>query len=382
MGPILLLDKSGIQSMPRNVCSTMSRYYFLNIPPVLVLEIRADLQKKKQGGSSFVKSLADKLAVGHSVINVDHEDLRAANLRGTYIEMRGRPVVEAETFNTSMGPASLVSETDNHEQLLRFRTEHASPSDERAASEWRSLLKSIDLEKLKRDFKVNNNLPRVRTVHELGTLVDSVLFQTDQNQVLEICMADAPLDDESKTLIRNRWSACKVKEVSFFAPYTFFCFRVRMLFHVGLSNDLISTLPTNTVDLIYLYYAPFCNVFSSNDGFHKLLAPLVLRPDQAFVNTTELRRDLESISYVWQTLSNEEQRLWREHFGQWPVRNPNSFTYRMWLRLMRPPRRNRPRQQTAEAKARMNDDARRAMQSFREIQDQMRQRHRASQVVK
>ena len=54
------------------------------------------------------------------------------------------------------------------------------------------------------------------------------------------------------------WDEQKAANLWTFAPYAFFCFRIRMLFHIGLVNGLITTRASNTADLLYLYYVPFC----------------------------------------------------------------------------------------------------------------------------
>ena len=45
MGPIIILDKSALQSLSYDEIYTLNRHYFLNITPVLIIEILADLKK-------------------------------------------------------------------------------------------------------------------------------------------------------------------------------------------------------------------------------------------------------------------------------------------------------------------------------------------------
>lgn len=89
-----------------------------------------------------------------------------------------------------------------------------------------------------------------------------------------------------------------------FVPYAYHILRVNMLFHIGLQHDLISTRPTNTVDLEYLYYLPFCQIFTSNDKLHLNLAPLLIRKDQYFIN---LKQDLKTINEQLAQMSEEER---------------------------------------------------------------------------
>ena len=54
--------------------------------------------------------------------------------------------------------------------------------------------------------------------------------------------------------------------------------------------------PSDQIDLAYLYYLPFCAVFSSRDNFHVQVAPLFLRPTQQFVHGDALKADLKKLN--------------------------------------------------------------------------------------
>jgi hypothetical protein len=335
MGLPLLLDKSGIQTLPQRLLSPLSRYYLLVVPPVLVSEILGNLLKTRQGGKEWMRILADKIQSTQFFVNVDHRDLRVASLRGKTVTMDGRPIVESQEFDTSLGKAELISETEDHMRLLRWRFEKLTELDEQSAKEWKQTIASVNLEKIKEHFKLATpEMPRVKSFAELGNAVDLLLRFTDQRVALHMCLADAQLEDDLRKEVYSRWENDRTQNLSSFAPYAFHCFRIRMLFYVGLANDLVSTRSSNTADILYLYYVPFCNVFSSNDNLHESFAPLVLRPDQYFIRSDFLRSDFEAIEMFWEHLSLEQKRMWLDRFGQWPPRNVGSFTYRMWTRKM------------------------------------------------
>lgn len=376
MGPPILLDKSGIQSLPQKLLFSLSRYYLLVIPPILVAEILGDLLKTRQGGVEWMRMLSDKIGTSNPFVNMDHRELRLKSLLGKEVVMDGRPVVEAQEFETSFGKSAIISDTKEHSQLLRWRFEKPSALDEQSAQEWRQTIAAIDLEKLKAHLKSSSpELPRVKSISELGAVIDALLEIGDQKILLEMCFEDAHIDEDLRKKIRERWDQAKARKLSSFAPYAFFCFRIRMLFHVGLVSDLISTKSSNTADLVYFYYAPFCNIFSSNDKLHELLAPLVLRRDQYFIRTALLRSDFEAIEYFWEHLSTEQKRMWFDRFGNWPPRNTGSFTYEMWTRKMIMPgvsRRNILKNVSSDSKNKMNDHVRKVMQQFKEVQEQFK----------
>ncbi len=293
--------------------------------------------------------------------------------------MDGRPVIDTQQFMTSQGPGALVAETKEHLQLLRWRFGKPSVSDEQEAKEWRQTLSTIDLEKTRARLKLLfAEIPKVRTFTELGSSVDALCQLGDQKILLEACLEDARIAEPLREEIRARWAIIQNPILAIFAPYAFFCFRIRMLFHLGLVNNLISTRSSNTADLIYLYYVPFSVVFSSNDKLHEDLAPLVLRPDQYFIRTSSLRSDFEAIGYFQEFLSDQQKRMWHERFGSWPPRNTGSFTYRVWMEKMRLPgelrRGNNLKKMSTAARAKVDRQVKDIMAQFREIQEQLKMR--------
>src|SRR5712664_1058410 len=79
----------------------------------------------------------------------------------------------------------------------------------------------------------------------------------------------------------------------------------------GLYFHSLDTLPTqllrnvkerHTVDLAYLYYLPFCSVFTSKDNFHMQIGPLFLDPEQSFVNGIDLKEDLKRLNALYSAL--------------------------------------------------------------------------------
>lgn len=326
--------------MPNRLLGALYRHYLLVVPPVLVAEIGADLTKKRDGGPDQLKTLSEKLGGPHAMINMDHRYLRIASLRGKPITMDGRPIVEAETFTTSTGQASIAVETPENEQLLRWRALQFTESDTTTATEWRKILASVNLEKTRENLKRSNpDLPPVKSLHELGQLVDLVLATGDQRLLLQMCLEDAQLDETTKSEIVRRWNEIKPATFFDFAPYAFFCFRIRMLFHFGLIYNLVTTKASNTADILYLYYAPFCKIFCSNDNIHVDLQRFVLRTDQCFIRFRELRNDLDAISFFWDSLTQNERHLWFDVFGHWPPRNSGSFTFQRWNATMAMPAR-------------------------------------------
>jgi hypothetical protein len=106
--------------------------------------------------------------------------------------------------------------------------------------------------------------------------------------------------------IFNRWKAAGRPILPKFAPYTAYCFSVEMFFSIAVGSDLISKeRPSNKADLAYLFYLPFCMVFTSSDKLHEKTVPLFLRADQTFVMGAEMKADLRALDEHYSALPEE-----------------------------------------------------------------------------
>jgi hypothetical protein len=101
---------------------------------------------------------------------------------------------------------------------------------------------------------------------------------------------------------------------------------VKMFFSVCLQNNIIGTRATNLVDLEYLYYLPFCEVFVSGDDFHKKLVPHLLIERQQFVRGQDLKEDLARIEELIPTLTGID--LHRSN--KEPPRMEDVICYKLW----------------------------------------------------
>ena len=77
-----------------------------------------------------------------------------------------------------------------------------------------------------------------------------------------------------------------------FAPYAFHCTRTFLLLLAGTQHRLFTDRSSNRIDIEYLFYAPFCEVFVSRDRLHRQLAPMVLKSGQRFVWSDDFKAEL------------------------------------------------------------------------------------------
>jgi hypothetical protein len=97
MGPILIFDKSFLESLNENEAVWLDSFFLNNITPLFYMEVLADLEKNIHRGRTpeqIVGTLAYKTPDMGSKCNIHHMELILWELlRGEKIEMRGVPII-------------------------------------------------------------------------------------------------------------------------------------------------------------------------------------------------------------------------------------------------------------------------------------------------
>lgn len=344
MGPIILLDKSTLQGLSRDELLFLEKHYFLNIPPVLVAEILGDLTKRQREGKPLpedvVGLLSRKLGGLDRIVSLPHRFICLRNLLGQPLPRHRQVVVgPARRVVTKDGAVGhWVDELPEEAALRHWGKRQFSEVERLLSAAWRVAGRSVDhslyVERLSRSYVI---LPSASTLDEAVSSVGAVLGrELLQVPLLSLLLDDLGCSPEDVQAVQNRWVQSRPQFISQFAPYAEFCLRVLLLFVAASRNDLIGPRATNRVDLEYLFYLPFCMVFSSNDVFHRQLAPLLLEADQDFVLGDQLKNDLDIIADQWAGLTDEEKVEREYQYGCYPPEIENSPTARLWGKHMRP----------------------------------------------
>jgi len=343
MGPIIIIDKSALQGLSRDELMFLDKHYFLNIPPVLVAEILGDLTQRRREGKPLpedvVALLSRKLGGLDRIVSLPYRLICLRNLLGEPLPRHRQVVIgPVRRVVTKDGVAGHWVDELPEEGALRHWGEGRFSEVERLLSAgWRvaatSVGHSLYVERLSRSFVI---LPAASTLDEAVSSVDAVMErELLQVPLLSLLLEDLGCSHEEVEAVQYRWAQLRPQFIRQFSPYAEFCLRVLLLFVVASRNDLIGPRATNRVDLEYLFYLPFCMVFSSNDVFHRRLAPLLLEADQDFVLGEELKNDLGLIADQWAALTNEEK-LEREYqYGCYPPEVERSPTACLWRKHMR-----------------------------------------------
>ncbi len=331
MGPSILFDKSALQSLGRQALSEVDRYFYTTVPPVLLMEILADLSLKPHDlatSRAKVRELAHKVLPIDSISNFHYHSLCVHNLLGDVIPMARRPVVgRGEAVETKDGQQGMFLDIQpENEAVLRWQSGRFNENDLKFAIEWREKAKGANLDKAMQMFEKPPF--KIRTMEQVGKFVDLIITDPEFQEpmlhtILEILQCDEPTCER----IRFRWRLAIRRSLRAFAPYAVHCLRAQLAFYIGLSHGLLGTRSSNIVDLEYLHYTPFAYIFCSGDKLHQQLAPLILGSDQSFVNAQELREALQGMAVAREKARDAEPgensliwELWKKHRGKAPKR--------------------------------------------------------------
>jgi hypothetical protein len=211
-----------------------------------------------------------------------------------------------------------------------------------------------------------DNLP------DLLAAIDTYLNQpTAQARTLNDALEMFDQPTSSRRHVKRYWAAHGRPPIRHFIPYSFFCMRVSMLFWHGVGLGLIGERPTNVVDLQYLFYLPFCMVFTSADKLHAQLAPLFLANYQRFAPGEDLHSALRELSAYYREHGEELRSQGMMGFASYPPLDRTTYIHILydslmpdWRALAAEPRRHI----TPEENARMMEKLRPMMEAIEAAQ--------------
>ncbi|RKU14477.1 hypothetical protein C6501_08150 [Candidatus Poribacteria bacterium] len=331
MGPHLLLDKSVLQSLSDEETLCLNNYYLVVYAPVQFVDILQYKEKNK------IKNIAHKIQPINPCYTMYYRISIAHNLLDRNFPERLPSRIDAKLS----GRKELAFAPHPEKEVLRcWKAGEFATATQVLSERLRSSTRSTDLDKLRKDY----NFPSVTSLTELKSATLAFCETTDPQQQsanLEFLLDEADLMNIAEP-IRSRWSECGKPSLREYAPYAYYCLTVFVAFYTAIANGLIGPRASR-VSLEYLLYLPFCQVFCSDDPFHKQFTSLFLgdmRKQQDFVDSPELKQDLNNIYAYWQSVSDAERKAYQEKYAYYPPALSDSITLQLWEKYM-PPRTKR-----------------------------------------
>ncbi len=338
MGPTILLDKSSLQALSKKELVILNKLFFVNIPPILTTEILADLKnkpddlvlKKKQ-----VTELSNKIIQHDNAINMHHHGLIISSLTGVDFINERRPIVGgAQKVIDKDGKIGMhLKETREEKALRNWQIGNFSEAEKILAEDWRHFIQEIDVKKMIDAFqKIKERYPVCKDFKSLINIVENLLSPDElQSKMLFTSLKELNVEQELASKIFFRWESGNFKSLNDFAPYFYFHQYVELFFRIGLVYKLISEKTTNLIDLEYIYYLPFCNIFCSRDKFHISIVPIFLKENQTFINGDDLKIDLNNIVLQLEKMKEFD---WDNNFILEPQKDKESLCYNLWTEFL------------------------------------------------
>lgn len=336
MGPIIIFDKSTLQSLSLDESVWLENYYLNVIVPLFYVETLADLSRGTGNDGrqieTIIGELAKKTPVQGSAPNVHHLRLIAGDLLGQKVEMTNRPIISGGKpkmtpdgkvgIHYSTPPEALAMERWNKGQFLEIEKEFAK--------DWRLALSNLSFDWYIGLIKniVPTNL-KLSSHQDVKKFVDEFV-KGKYKQLIYLALDVLGVPDKSRPPVIERWRKDWLP-FDEFAPYAAYVLRIDLFFYLCMMLGLESKeRPSHKIDLAYLYYLPFCHVFVSNDKLHKRIAPLFMEQDQMFVSGFDLKSGLHLIDEHFSQLPDEIKELGTMKFAVYPPKDINSVIHQTW----------------------------------------------------
>src|SRR5712692_7680606 len=259
-GPILIFDKSALESLNPDESVWLDNFFQTNITPLFFIETLADLEKQVHSGRTpeqVVGNLAYKTPDMQSNPNVHHLRLLSAELSGAEaVAMDGRPILPGGKPVTLEGKTGIVfQKTQEEEAFHRWQRHEFLDLERLIAKSWRRALSSINYDETYETFqKWFAGGKKPKTLSDVKSLADANIDRTAQENCLRFGLSLLGIAPSWHEQVMARWQSAGRPAIREFAPYFRYVFSIDLFFYLAIAADLISRVrPSNKVDLAYLY---------------------------------------------------------------------------------------------------------------------------------
>lgn len=303
MGPVALFDKSFLQSLSIDESVWFGHFFIPVVCPLFYVETLADLEKAVREGRTpeqEVGIIADKFPELSGGPCVHHSTLALGDLLGHKAPMNGSiPLGGGREVSVEGKKGVVYDQSPEAKAFARWQDGSFLEVEREFARAWRSSLAGFDLRRLATSVQsLGVDAKTCRSLNEARVLARGLMAGRDSPyERMTILLDSLRVPPQYRSEIVKLWTEVPNIPVGDYAPYASHVTEVDLFFQFALAANLVSPdRPTNRVDIAYLYYLPFCQVFVSQDRLHERCAPFFLRQGQEFVWGEDLKKDLARIN--------------------------------------------------------------------------------------
>lgn len=337
-GPSLLFDKSTLESLSVNEAVLLDNFYRSTITPLFFVECLADLEREmfrmKGTPEQLVGSLAERTPDCQASANVHHMDILKGELSGQFSLESAllRPFVSGGKIVELGGSKGMILQPSEEEDAVQRWARYDFLGLERQiAKRWRRMIEQIDLQAM--STTVLNAIGPWRkpaSLQDARTMTDTIIDNMEPEWLLRFGLELLGVPEATEYVVGD-WKSNRKKPLRTYRPYFIHMLSINIFFSLVLPTQLLSKVKaSHQIDLAYLYYLPFCAVFSSRDNFHVQVAPLFMNPAQQFVHGDDLKADLKRLDDLYLQLPPETREKGLYTFAQFPPDDSSFLTSRLW----------------------------------------------------
>lgn len=335
-----LFDKSFLQSLSVDESVWFDRHFMPVVCPVFYAETLADLAKEpteRGPAEKEVSNIAAKFPEMSGYPCASHFTMAIGDLLGHPVPMDGRVPLAGGRFVQSGDQRGIVfDESPEALAFTRWQRGEFLALERLYASSFRRALVDLDLREQRaalRSFGIDGKV--VNSLDDAQAIVSGIVTGDDKRfERLRVAITFFSVPQHLHESILERWHESGRPSLPEFAPYTAFALTIELFFQVALAADLISTeRPSNRMDIAYLFYLPFCQVFISGDRLHRKCAPLFMRGDQEFVWELDLKADLGRMNAHYLALPEAERERGVMKFAKGPPKTGDFLTTKIYDRF-------------------------------------------------
>lgn len=336
-GPILIFDKSSLESLNLDEAVLLDNFYMSNITPLFFVECLADLEKAIKSRSTpeqLVGSLATRTPESQACANVHHKSILESELARQF-DLKWvleRPLLGGGKPVQLGDKKGIIFQRSPEEEALQRWSHREFLQVERAfAKNWRNSILRINHDDLVRTVTAGvGHWRKPTSLADAKQMADFIIDNMDPEWLIGfgLELLDLP---EPRAWVRNDWISQKRPPIREYLPYFTHMLSINVFFALVIQTQLLRDVKqSHQIDLAYLYYLPFCSVFTSKDRFHAQVAPLFMNDHQTFVNGIELKEDLQRLDHHYSDMPEEVRRQGLWSFANMPPEDTSFLVTRLW----------------------------------------------------
>ncbi len=199
------------------------------------------------------------------------------------------------------------------------------------AKRWRKMIEQIDLQAMSATvLHAIGPWRKPTSLQDARAMTDTIIDNLDPEWLLRLGLQLLGVPEATEYVVAQ-WRTDRKRPLRTYRPYFIHMLSINIFFSLVLKTQLLKNVKaSHQVDLAYLYYLPFCAVFSSRDNFHVQVAPLFMHPAQQFVHGDDLKADLKKMDELYLQLPKETLEKGFFSFAPAPPDDSCYLTTRLW----------------------------------------------------